>query len=250
MQFIREKQPVRRPIMKRLRLAQFPIQNLMILIGAIACTLSLLRWVGLLATIVILVFPISLLVERLFGTTPTVTKAPLSFVGTAENFGVLILCVRVYCRCLVWIFDGSANDPIAAASSRCSPFISGIGTGLHGTMVGCRSNSIRYVLHDQFLSAPGTKLGSAPDAILFSLQVYRPCAPFSISWEVGNTGYGIRGACTRWQVRPSTYQSWSSFGVGGSPTGEEPRRPEPLDSAHSCIAGSSGSLFRTFGELP
>jgi hypothetical protein len=92
--------------MKRLHLPQFPIQNLMILIGAIACALALLCWLGLLGTIVILVFPVSLLVERLFGATPTVTKAPLPFIGTAENLGVLIVCASV---CTVASWYGSST---------------------------------------------------------------------------------------------------------------------------------------------
>jgi len=87
--------PSGNPIMQRLHHPRFSIQGLMVLIGAVACTLALLRWLGPLALIVIAVFPFSLLVERLFGATPPAPRAQTSFDGAAANLVGLILCASL-----------------------------------------------------------------------------------------------------------------------------------------------------------
>jgi len=87
--------------MKRLQLPQFRIQSLMALIIAIACTLALVRWLDPLVTILIGVFPFSLLVERLFGATPPAPRAQPSFSGSAANLVVLILCASL-CTLASW----------------------------------------------------------------------------------------------------------------------------------------------------
>jgi hypothetical protein len=95
--------------MKRLHVPQFRIRSLMFLISAIACTLALVQWVGALITILIAVFPFSVLVERLFGGTPPTSHAEPSFSGSAANLVVLILGASL-CTAASW-YGSSVGYP-------------------------------------------------------------------------------------------------------------------------------------------
>jgi hypothetical protein len=87
--------------LKSLHVPQFSIQSLMYLIGAIACTLALMRWLGAPVTIIIAIFPLSVIVERLFGTMPPTPHAQPSLAGLSANLMVLIACASL-CTAAAW----------------------------------------------------------------------------------------------------------------------------------------------------
>jgi hypothetical protein len=73
----------------------------MFLIGATACALALVQWLGAGITILLAVFPFCVLVERLFGGTPPTSHAEPSFSGSAANLVILILGATV-CTFASW----------------------------------------------------------------------------------------------------------------------------------------------------
>src|SRR5437868_6458516 len=87
--------------MKRLYQLQFSIQGLMLVIGSIAGTLALLRWMGPLVTVLVAVFPFSLLVERLFSVPPPSPPAQLTRLSSVTNLIVLMLCAFL-CVAVSW----------------------------------------------------------------------------------------------------------------------------------------------------
>ena len=72
--------------------SQIHIKTLMLLIGAIACTLALVQWVGMLLAITIGVFPASLVAEAIMGTTHPVPRSQPSRGDAVPTLIGLILC--------------------------------------------------------------------------------------------------------------------------------------------------------------
>ncbi len=81
--------------MNKLNAPQFHIQTLMYLIGAIACTLALVQWVGIRLTITIAVFLSSLAVERILSTRSSVPRFRPPLLDTVPTLINLILCASL-----------------------------------------------------------------------------------------------------------------------------------------------------------
>ena len=81
--------------MKRLHGSQLHIQTLMLLIGAIACTLALVQWVGILLAITIGVFPASLVAEAIMSKTRPAPRSQPSRLDAVPTLIGLILCASL-----------------------------------------------------------------------------------------------------------------------------------------------------------
>jgi hypothetical protein len=81
--------------MNKLYTPQFHIQTLMYLIGAIACILALVQWVGILLTITIAAFPSSFAVERILSKRSSVPRSRPPLLDSVPTLINLILCASL-----------------------------------------------------------------------------------------------------------------------------------------------------------
>jgi hypothetical protein len=101
------------PVTTTWHVPHFHIQGLMWVIAFIALGFALYRWLGPLLTIFILVFPSSLLVERLFGASPWVAETPGSLSGFVARTAAVVFC-GCLCSTVAW-YGSSQGVPTILA---------------------------------------------------------------------------------------------------------------------------------------
>ena len=174
--------------MKRLHGSQLHIRTLMLLIGAIACALALVQWVGILLAITIGVFLASLVAEAIMSKTHPVPRSQPSRVDARPNAHRLDP-VRLPVRDggLFFMLDRHADGPFSPAIARLCVCTTRVGARRHESVVIRHVDPIWHILAHEFLPAPLRRARSSAHA------VHSPARP-----DVGALCSFLRPCLARW----------------------------------------------------